>query len=66
MTWARASSTRAQRADKFVFHQSRMVRNLLKLGGGSAALLIRQVSLTPQINRVEREGYVLRGLSRFM
>jgi hypothetical protein len=55
-----------QRSDEFVFHQSRMVEDLLELGGGSGALFGRQVGLAPKIDRVKREGYVLRGLSGFI
>src|SRR5712692_10416889 len=42
-----------QCADEIVLHHAGVVENLLELGGGSAALVRRQISLATQINGVE-------------
>src|SRR5216683_826783 len=44
-----------QCADEIVLHHAGVVENLLELGGGSAALVRRQISLATQINGVERD-----------
>jgi hypothetical protein len=44
-----------QCADGLVPHHAGVVENLLELGGGSAVLVRRQISLATQINGVERD-----------
>src|SRR6266850_1861179 len=55
-----------QRADWFISDNAGVIKNLLEFGRGRVAIFFRQVSLTAEINGIERKGEVLVRVSQFV